>query len=358
MSSGPRDPEARAPRPDRRDWPKAKLVVPENALREAGMGRSPCMGTSHSRWRKFTLMREAGLLLPRADKSTVEPRCIHHMLALLEGRLGRGIKARFWEDRLRWPPNTSQCRRRLCRCAKSNGAACAAPAMKGSLYCQAHHPGREGSYGLQPWLHGRRCNVTALSTGLPCKRAVMRALTFVRRTGATLARGARPSWRRRTTLSPLPTDRPSGHGIAYTLSYARLAEPLSQCKKAFSDLSDGSTVSAEPKPLYSQPSGNSASTAELCATARPCTVGLRVTQSRRGSCRHSTRHERSLASMVLAARPLILNPRVGLIRLLNKWLILCNRPLLYYRLLTRRETWQDLAIRPHTSVTPLGRLPL
>jgi hypothetical protein len=37
MSSGPRDPEARAPRPDRRDWPKAKLVVPENALREAGM---------------------------------------------------------------------------------------------------------------------------------------------------------------------------------------------------------------------------------------------------------------------------------------------------------------------------------
>src|SRR6516162_5546005 len=48
MSSGPRDPEARAPRPDRRDWPKAKLVVPENALREAGMGRSPCMGTSMS----------------------------------------------------------------------------------------------------------------------------------------------------------------------------------------------------------------------------------------------------------------------------------------------------------------------
>jgi len=64
-------------------------------------------------------MREAGLLLPRADKSPVEPRCIHHMLALLEGRLGRGIKARFWEDRLRWPRNTSQCRRRLCRCAKS-----------------------------------------------------------------------------------------------------------------------------------------------------------------------------------------------------------------------------------------------
>ena len=82
-------------------------------------------------------MREAGLLLPRADKSPVEPRCIHHMLALLEGRLGRGIKARFWEDRLRWPRNTSQCRRRLCRCAKSNGAACAAPAMKGSLYYQA-----------------------------------------------------------------------------------------------------------------------------------------------------------------------------------------------------------------------------
>ena len=207
---------------------------------------------AHSRWRKFTLMREAGLLLPRADKSPVEPRCIHHMLALLEGRLGRGIKARFWEDRLRWPRNTSQCRRRLCRCAKSNGAACAAPAMKGSL-----------------------------------------------------ARGARPSWRRLTTPSPLPTDRPSGHGIAYTLSYARLAEPLSQCKKAFSDLSDGSTVSAEPKPLYSQPSGNSASTAALCATARPCTVGLRVRQSRRGSCRHSTRHERSLASMVLAARPSI-----------------------------------------------------
>ena len=49
MSSGPRDPEARAPRPDRRDWPKAKLVVPENALREAGMGRSPLGTTQKSR---------------------------------------------------------------------------------------------------------------------------------------------------------------------------------------------------------------------------------------------------------------------------------------------------------------------
>src|SRR6516225_52179 len=99
------------------------------------------------------------------------------MLVFLEERLGRGIKARFWEDRLRWPRNTSQCRRRLCRCAKSNGAACAAPAMKGSLYYQGHHPGREGSYGLQPWLHGRRCKAVALSTGLPCKRAVMRGYT-------------------------------------------------------------------------------------------------------------------------------------------------------------------------------------
>jgi hypothetical protein len=29
-------------------------------------------------------------------------------------------------------------------------------------------------YGLSPWEHGRRCKVTALSTGLPCKRAVLR----------------------------------------------------------------------------------------------------------------------------------------------------------------------------------------
>ena len=28
MSSGPRDPEARAPRPDRRDWPKTTMVAP------------------------------------------------------------------------------------------------------------------------------------------------------------------------------------------------------------------------------------------------------------------------------------------------------------------------------------------
>jgi hypothetical protein len=46
--------------------------------------------------------------------------------------------------------------------------------MKGSLYCQAHQPGRTDRYGLQPWLHGKRCKVTALSTGLRCKRAVMR----------------------------------------------------------------------------------------------------------------------------------------------------------------------------------------
>jgi len=113
------------------------------------------------------------------------------MLAFLDERLGRGIKARFWEDRLRWPRNTSQCRRRLCRCAKSNGAACAAPAMKGSLYFQAHHPGREGSYGLQPWLHGRRCKVTALSTGLPCKRAVMRGYDACASHGGNAGEGSK-----------------------------------------------------------------------------------------------------------------------------------------------------------------------
>jgi hypothetical protein len=46
--------------------------------------------------------------------------------------------------------------------------------MKGSLYCQAHQPGRTDRYGLQPWLHGKGCKVTALSTGLRCRRAVMR----------------------------------------------------------------------------------------------------------------------------------------------------------------------------------------
>jgi hypothetical protein len=46
--------------------------------------------------------------------------------------------------------------------------------MRGSNYCQAHQPGRTDCYGLQPWLHGKRCKVTALSTGLRCKRAVMR----------------------------------------------------------------------------------------------------------------------------------------------------------------------------------------
>jgi hypothetical protein len=56
--------------------------------------------------------------------------------------------------------------------------------MKGSLYDQAHHPGREGSYGLQPWLHGRRCKAVALSTGLPCKQAVMRGYTVCARHGS------------------------------------------------------------------------------------------------------------------------------------------------------------------------------
>jgi hypothetical protein len=117
--------------------------------------------------------REAALVLPRADKPPVEPLCIHHLLRFLEERLGKGIKARFWEGRLDWPRNTSQCRRHPCHGTKSNGSVCAAPAMKGSIFCQAHHPGRAGSYGLQPWLHGRRCKVVALSTGLRCRRAVM-----------------------------------------------------------------------------------------------------------------------------------------------------------------------------------------
>jgi hypothetical protein len=117
--------------------------------------------------------REAGLLLPRADRSPAPPLCIHHLLQFLEERLGRGIKARFWEDRLRWPRDTSQCRRHLCRGAKSNGAACAAPAMRGLDYCQAHQLERTDRYGLQPWLHGKRCKVVALSTGLHCQRSVM-----------------------------------------------------------------------------------------------------------------------------------------------------------------------------------------
>ena len=110
----------------------------------------------------------------RARTGPVGPLCIHHMLAFLEERLGSGIKARFWEDRLRWPRNTSQCRRRPCRGTKSNGAPCAAPAMRGLDHCQAHQPRRIDRYGLQPWLHGKRFRVTALSTGLRCQRAVMR----------------------------------------------------------------------------------------------------------------------------------------------------------------------------------------
>ena len=38
--------------------------------------------------------REAGLLLPRADRSPVPPLCVHHMLSFLEQRLGKGIKTR------------------------------------------------------------------------------------------------------------------------------------------------------------------------------------------------------------------------------------------------------------------------
>jgi hypothetical protein len=99
------------------------------------------------------------------------------MLAFLEERLGRGIKARFWEDRLRWPRNTSHCRRRPCHGTKSNGSACAAPAMKRSLYCQAHQPGRTDRYGLQPWLHGKRCKVTASARGFRVSGRVMHGYT-------------------------------------------------------------------------------------------------------------------------------------------------------------------------------------
>jgi hypothetical protein len=45
--------------------------------------------------------------------------------------------------------------------------------MRGLDYCQAHQLGRIDRCGLQPWLHGKRCKVVALSTGLRCKRAVM-----------------------------------------------------------------------------------------------------------------------------------------------------------------------------------------
>jgi hypothetical protein len=117
--------------------------------------------------------REAGLLLPRADKPPIERFCVDHMLSFLEECLGKGIKARFWDGRLSWPRVTSQCRRRLCIGHKVNGAPCAAPAIKGSPYCQAHHPGRAGSYGLQPHLHGHRCKVIVPNTGERCKRAAM-----------------------------------------------------------------------------------------------------------------------------------------------------------------------------------------
>jgi hypothetical protein len=115
--------------------------------------------------------REAGLVLPRADKPPVPPLCIHHLLQFLELRLGEGIKARFWDGRLSWPRDTSQTHRRL---PNQWLGLRAAPAVRGShYYCQAHHPGRAGSYGLSPWEHGKRCKVIALSTGKRCKRAVM-----------------------------------------------------------------------------------------------------------------------------------------------------------------------------------------
>jgi hypothetical protein len=63
--------------------------------------------------------------------------------------------------------------------------------MKGSLYCQAHQPGRTDRYGLQPWLHGKRCKVTALSTGLPCKRAVMRGYTVCASHGGKAAEASK-----------------------------------------------------------------------------------------------------------------------------------------------------------------------
>jgi hypothetical protein len=73
-----------------------------------------------------------------------------------------------------------------------NGAACAAPAMKGSLYCQAYHPGRTGSYGLSPWEHGKRCKAVALSTKLPCKRAVMRGYTVCASHGGKAGEASKP----------------------------------------------------------------------------------------------------------------------------------------------------------------------
>jgi hypothetical protein len=135
--------------------------------------------------------RETGLVLPRADKPPVEPRCVHHLLQFLEDRLGKGIKTRFWDGRLSWPRNTSQCRRRLCRGTKTNGEPCAAPAMRSSHFCQAHHPGRPGSYGLSPWEHGRRCKVVALSTGLRCKRAVMRGYSVCASHGGKAGEGSK-----------------------------------------------------------------------------------------------------------------------------------------------------------------------
>jgi len=64
------------------------------------------------------------------------------------------------------------------------------------------------------------------------------------------------------------------------------AQLQNQCKKAFSGLSAASTVSVAPKPLYSRPSSNSAGTpVSPRGAAPPCTAGLRMSQSRRGSCR-------------------------------------------------------------------------
>jgi hypothetical protein len=147
--------------------------------------------------------------------------------------------------------------------------------------------------------HGRRCKVTALSTGLPRKRAVMRGYDVCASHGGKAGEGSKAVMA--APYDPVAAANRQAKRTRHRV-YTQLratSRALSQCKRAFSDLSGGSTVSAEPKPLYSQPSGNSASTAALCATAPPCTVGLRMRQSRRGSCRHSTQYERPLAFMVL-----------------------------------------------------------
>jgi hypothetical protein len=115
----------------------------------------------------------AARLLPRADIKPAPPLCQHHLVSFLVAIFGREVRTVFWGDRLtrRRGNAPAMIKARRCEARKRNGAACGAPAKRGSKFCAVHENPKY--FAFHPRNLGRQCKAMCVTTKERCKNHVV-----------------------------------------------------------------------------------------------------------------------------------------------------------------------------------------